>query len=337
MIITRFHDLEEIKLDVEFLTPCFLGGADQNAELRSAPFKAALRQWWRILYGCEYLTPEKLKTAEDSIFGSTEISAQVRISVKGNISTSQSGFSNGKKIQVTSKGRSFPINIIDYLAYGKYDYIKGQGNKYHKTHIIAGSKFQLLICYHNRLKKEISSTINAFLMYGSVGSRCRNGFGSLQATELVNSSYSIPFNSINKKSYPILSKESRLYITTHGYTRWEDALSDLGTYYREARTSLENRHQFKRRGFIARPIEVKNEYNIPKNVREGRHPKQFYMSLKKMADGKFFGQILVLPILFYEETSINQYNQAIQDMCKYLSTKMEDKTSEIRSYLGVKQ
>ena len=54
MLITRFHDTETLQVSVEFLTPTFLGGADQNAELRAAPFKNLLRQWWRVAVGSQY-------------------------------------------------------------------------------------------------------------------------------------------------------------------------------------------------------------------------------------------------------------------------------------------
>lgn len=35
---------------VRFLTPAFLGDAEQNGAWRTPPFKALLRQWWRVAY-----------------------------------------------------------------------------------------------------------------------------------------------------------------------------------------------------------------------------------------------------------------------------------------------
>ena len=33
---------------LRFLTPAFLGNADQNGQWRTPPIKALLRQWWRV-------------------------------------------------------------------------------------------------------------------------------------------------------------------------------------------------------------------------------------------------------------------------------------------------
>ena len=49
--VSRFTDTKILRFTVEFVTPCFLGGADGNAELRVAPFKNLLRRWWRIANG----------------------------------------------------------------------------------------------------------------------------------------------------------------------------------------------------------------------------------------------------------------------------------------------
>ena len=41
--ITRYYKREQLKLDCEIITPMFLGNANQEAELRAAPFKGLLR------------------------------------------------------------------------------------------------------------------------------------------------------------------------------------------------------------------------------------------------------------------------------------------------------
>jgi|GEM_PF-2821479 len=70
MNVSRYIDTVELKFDVEFVTPCFLGGADGNADIRVAPFKNLLRRWWRIANG--HLSPEELWKKESRLFGSTE-------------------------------------------------------------------------------------------------------------------------------------------------------------------------------------------------------------------------------------------------------------------------
>ena len=70
MDVSRYVDTTELKFEVEFITPCFLGGADSNAEIRVAPFKNLIRRWWRIANG--HLSPEELWKKESELFGSTQ-------------------------------------------------------------------------------------------------------------------------------------------------------------------------------------------------------------------------------------------------------------------------
>lgn len=41
--------MEELSYTISFTTPAFLGNAEQQAQWRTPPFKALLRQWWRVV------------------------------------------------------------------------------------------------------------------------------------------------------------------------------------------------------------------------------------------------------------------------------------------------
>jgi CRISPR-associated protein Cmr1 len=59
--------VKRLTFDLEFITPAFIGGANQQAELRPASFVGLLRWWWRALKGeCNI---EKLREEEVKIFG----------------------------------------------------------------------------------------------------------------------------------------------------------------------------------------------------------------------------------------------------------------------------
>ena len=325
--VSRYTNKEELTFDVEFITPAFLGGADGNAEIRSAPFKYGIRYWWRILYGAKYMESGILKETEDAIFGSTEKKSSVDISVKtyGNIITEKSGFPNGRRIDVEHKGRSLKVNILDYLAYGKYKYVKGSGNVYNTTYIKPNTKFSVTISIKNSSHiYEIKDAVKMFFMWGCIGSKARNGFGSMLAN-VSNFAFSQKVVvSKELKEFPTISEYSKCFKTTKEYPTWENALSEIGCIYRDARTELEGRHVYSERGFIARPIEVKYE-RIPDNIRSGRIPKPFYMGLKKELD-KYVGYILLLPVLFYEKENQKDYLSVINKMSSELSSKMKDDT-----------
>ena len=59
-----------MKYEVKFLNPAFLGNAEQEGQWRTPPFKALLRQWWRVAVAKEvnYDYP-KLRAREARLFG----------------------------------------------------------------------------------------------------------------------------------------------------------------------------------------------------------------------------------------------------------------------------
>lgn len=124
----------------------------------------------------------------------------------------------------------------------------------------------------------------------------------------------------------LFQKNQNSLLQDKKFEKWEDALSEVGIAYQSARASLENKHSFERRGFVARPIEARNE-NIPLNIKKERRPKTFYLGVQKTADG-FQGYIICLPIKFHETNSQNEYMEVYQEMTDSFSQKLSDKTSD---------
>jgi len=64
--------MHELTYQVSFNTPAFLGNAEQQAQWRTPPFKALLRQWWRVVKAPQLERPfnvDELRTAENLLFG----------------------------------------------------------------------------------------------------------------------------------------------------------------------------------------------------------------------------------------------------------------------------
>lgn len=62
-----------LEYQLRFLTPAFLGDANQAAEWRTPPFKALLRQWWRVAYAQDHdfrVDVNRMREAEGRLFGS---------------------------------------------------------------------------------------------------------------------------------------------------------------------------------------------------------------------------------------------------------------------------
>lgn len=314
--VERFRDMETREFDVEVVTPLFLGGSDpQKAELRVPSIKGALRFWWRALYGSDDI--KKMKEREDKIFGSTEEKAAFSIYLKDDdrIIPVLKDLPQGMKVMTKSKGRTFPVSIIEYLAYGLCEYRPDvRKNVFIKQHIPAGSRFKLFFSIKNGSEsEEVINSLKALTNYGALGSHSRNGFGSIRIEGL---SYPLEMKG-SLKSFTSLSSKSILFNNFSQKDKWEDALSEIGKIYREARTSLENRHQFNKRQLVAKPIIVKNEVNIT-----DRHSKPYFLHVNKLSNGKYQGQILFMPYRYYDSTKHTEYlavcdamNRKIEELC----------------------
>jgi len=75
----------EIKLSLETVTPLFLGGANPRGEpeLRSPPFRGAMRFWLRALLGGVLAdNPLEIFKHESAVFGSTEHASPVIVRIQ---------------------------------------------------------------------------------------------------------------------------------------------------------------------------------------------------------------------------------------------------------------
>lgn len=304
--ISRFKNMDSVEFDLEVVTPMFLGGANTtDAELRVPSIKGMLRFWWRATCGIESL--EEMKEKEATIFGSTDQKASFSMKFEGlnNIKAIKSNLPPGKKFQV--EGKTFRIGIIDYLAFGIRDRKKG----YTRQHFPSSSQFKLKFYFYNRDYEQ--SLINAFYSFidnGGLGAKSRNGFGSLCLKERHKNI--MRFKGSLKK-YLALSNESKLFDGANEYSTWEDALSEIGMAYKDARLSVERKHVYNKRLLIAKPI-------VQSDNSKERHAKPYFLHVKKHANGKFQGQILFMPYQYFQFEKHNEYMQ----VCKRVNEKLSE-------------
>lgn len=306
--ISRFKGMEQKEFEVEVVTPLFLGGSDpKKAELRVPSIKGALRFWWRALYGSDDL--QDMKIRESEVFGSTDKKASFSIQFK-NIEKVRPVLVNlpqGLKIPTQSKGKTFPISIVEYLAYGlcKYDKIQKK-NVFTKEHIPTGSRFGLqLNIYNISHKDQIVNALKTLINFSGIGSRSRNGFGCLKIDNLA---INPEFDS-RMRSFTSFSNQTLSFNNFKPMNKWEDALSDIGKVYRASRISLENKHIFIKRPLIAKPLIVINEITI-----NDRHSKPYFLHVKKLSDGKYQGQILFMPYNYHDEAKRKKYFETCNQM-----------------------
>ncbi|MGC8761306.1 MAG: RAMP superfamily CRISPR-associated protein [Bryobacteraceae bacterium] len=182
------------KYTLEFLTPAFLGGADQSGQWRTPPFKALLRQWWRVVYAHQHdfqVDPLEMREAEGKLFGNAWLTnnrgetAASRSLVRLRLERWDAGAMKtwaGEVNTVKHPEVKQPIGPQLYLGYGPLTYDREKRGTALKAPpaIQAGEKAELPLAYPESHQSEIEAALALMNLYGAVGGRSRNGWGSFR-------------------------------------------------------------------------------------------------------------------------------------------------------------
>lgn len=244
--VARYYQREKITLDCTILTPMFLGGADQHAELSAAPIKAALRYWWRVSGVHKAKDAKKLLEEESKLFGSSNEKfgkSKISVSVEGIVQASDKQFHSPHKIQHPEVQRG-KINSLLYLAnmgilnsrlIPKCKYFPNQ------------QTFKIHLSFSKNLREQFLPALYLFQNLGSLGARSRNAWGSI-GISIESASKGIPGNIfiqpwevLFEQDYPHgIGKDEKgvlLWESKIDYLKWEDAMHTLAESYVELRTS----------------------------------------------------------------------------------------------------
>ena len=209
--------MEKLEFIIRFITPAFLGNADQQGQWRSPPFKALLREWWRIVAAFNLLrngsSPktlhQEIRNEEGLLFGHAwlEYPRQEKKTwaMKGRVRFRLSNWECGGLNAIESITGSkmichkevdlsrLPDNIRrryyceEHKSYHKVDPLVYLGFGPHTTKGIKNKpaigpdesvKWQLLISPSVKTHN-ISQSLNLIHWFGTVGGRSRNGWGSV--------------------------------------------------------------------------------------------------------------------------------------------------------------
>jgi len=246
--VSRNYRNERIQMECAFLSPAFLGGADQQAALSVAPLKAALRYWWRVSGIHQASNADELFDKESALFGNAEEGvgkSQIRVSIQSKtveVKTDRLP-SGGPPIphpEVNFRGNS-TVNSIAYL--GGMGILAPDGNP-RKSYLNVSGRFQCSVAYPERLAGQIVPALGLFKEFGTVGSRSRNAFGSLDVNFKIASTRSVGVltdwgdlfgqdypHGLGKDNQGLLGWESR-----ETFDRWNVAFHALAEAYINLRT-----------------------------------------------------------------------------------------------------
>ena len=186
--------MKTIKFNIQFNTPAFLGDATQSGRWRTTPFKAQLRQWWRVAYAAQQqfaVNVREMRDIEGHLFGhawleddrdedNNKIAARkslVRIRLnrwdEGHLKTWQSA----------NKVNHPEVGMVDsnlYMGYGPVLLPRGSREPTLKSNaaIQANEQAQLAVAFPDDQAEMLEHALQLMHLYGTVGGRSRNGWGS---------------------------------------------------------------------------------------------------------------------------------------------------------------
>lgn len=302
----RFYKRQKWTLDCEVVTPMFLGNAEQKAEWRSEPFKGLMRFWWRVSQGSLQMEWRELLKHESALFGSAgdddgkggKSNVIVRV-----ISQAMPSSDLPKDIKVTHPEINAPIYAMAYLA--------GQGiiNKKKKPHFFpVNSTFTLQIDSPRSETNAMKKVICLIQLFGALGARSRNGWGSFriigggyesqEITQTLQSSEVNDWKTGFTKDYPnSLGKDSigsLLWKTVPKRKHWNDVMKDLAEAYIELRAGKikndpQKLHPEQERPLLGTPI--------THHINDERYSSPIRLMVRKRGS-EYLGFILHLPQQF---------------------------------------
>lgn len=191
--------MRKISLHIQFHTPAFLGDATQSGRWRTPPFKAQLRQWWRVAYAAQQqyrINMREMRDIEGRLFGHAWLEddqddrGQKVASRKSVVRIRLSHWSGGKETSWSTNdnqvkhpnvhdrdGQPKPVGAQLYMGFGPLKFDNGTVLKANAV-IQAKEAAELAIAYPDAEALLIDHALQLMDMYGTVGGRSRNSWGS---------------------------------------------------------------------------------------------------------------------------------------------------------------
>lgn len=253
---------------VRFLTPAFVGNAEQNGEWRTPPFKALLRQWWRVAYVAGRKPTASLvadmRRAEGLLFGNAWLDhlengkkvtdhskSLVRIRLAALPDQNPVAWSEGSQKGVA------PLSPGLDTSYSWFGLIKRKDRHTKaslpdRTGVLAGTKESeriLRLAAPEAHIAEILQSLRLINAFGQVGSRARTGWG---AVHLIGDDLPLPpqalraysrngFECLNEEWAHAIGSDAQglwMWESKQSYRDWSSLLTRLSPLRRDIRVAL---------------------------------------------------------------------------------------------------
>ncbi len=175
------------EFNVRVVTPMFGGGAipkvvDSFNPIRAAAIRGHLRFWWRAVRGGQCTTAKELFEREQTLWGSMSVQGEIAITVAidnaGRLEPCAFYERGERGVRAAPTYRSGwpPYALFPFKGETKAGTVQEQ-----PAEAIVGVSFTLTVtAKSDDALAEAEMAVNAWILFGGVGSRTRRGCGSLQ-------------------------------------------------------------------------------------------------------------------------------------------------------------
>jgi CRISPR-associated protein Cmr1 len=245
--------MKTLSYKIKFNNPCFMGNAEQGGQWRTPPFKALIRQWWRVSYASMksfQIDVKQMREDEARLFGSATDESGGPSSLKSKLRIRLDSWSVGTMnrneqvngAQIAHQEVRGVVNSATYLGFGPV-----RSQKVDKSNAIKeGESTTLKIAIAgDNVDKQIAiikNTLSLLNEFGTIGGRSRNGWGSftLDAADPV----SLPLRpwreALTLDWAHCIGRDERgpLVWTTQSKATWSEAMTELAKVKIALRTSF---------------------------------------------------------------------------------------------------
>jgi CRISPR-associated protein Cmr1 len=315
--------MKKLSFQLHFHTPAFLGDATQSARWRTPPFKAQLRQWWRVAYAARRqfaVNVGEMRDIEGHLFGHAWLEgdkdadgkkvAARRSEVRIRLSQWDAGtLKTWEPLpSVTHKEVKFPVGSDLYMGYGPLVLEKGARQPTLKANaaIQAKERAQMAIAYPEEDAPLIDHALQLMHLYGTVGGRSRNAWGSyslIHAEEKAAQTGTPPIRALAdclKLDWPHAvgaDAQGALIWQTQPHKDWAGLMKTLAQIKIALRTQFafnsgKNASAPEDRHWLSYPV---TNHSVTRWGNNARLPNTLRFKVRSTADGQLVGVVFHMP------------------------------------------
>ncbi|MCX8004565.1 MAG: hypothetical protein N2688_06360 [Burkholderiaceae bacterium] len=267
--------MQQLHMTLTFLTPAFLGDAEQNARWRTPPLKHLLRRWWRVVHyakrdpknaGFDVLA---MRRAEGRLFGHAwledddledavgrrPLTAARRSLVRLRLWPALEADDLAAVWRGGGKSGVAPLESNLSTSHAWFGLIQRGGGLPDRQRIEANQARRLSLAFPQPFEEDLRRTLALIHGFGTVGSRSRGGWGSVALHAADRAQAFVIFRAQALRPYcePLARCLQRdwmaafacdpdgrpwVWRSAQRFDSWHDALRVSATLRRELRTSL---------------------------------------------------------------------------------------------------